>query len=193
MKEKFRSVANANESIKRDVRGLRHQLALWRMLALQHVYGDQGCDCEDIKQYNKDRADLISSGVQIPWNYAPSSPVQEEGLQGQTFSSRSLRDTVNISRYPSWPSRLESQQLDHAFSIDSRGMRGRIQNGKGANKPISSDASGGPSGPLFAKRNESALRSIPHNLCCSSGGYDAVGLSSPILAFNIEGAFVIST
>jgi hypothetical protein len=42
--------------MKREHLQLRDELTFWRMLALQHVNGRNGCQCQAVERYNNDQA-----------------------------------------------------------------------------------------------------------------------------------------
>lgn len=55
----LRSTSMANAVLRRQTRELRDQLARWRMLALEHGYGEDRCECAAIQRYNLQQASEI--------------------------------------------------------------------------------------------------------------------------------------
>lgn len=69
---KYNAAVSAYQFLKREVRKLRDQLTLWRTLALEHMYGHPGCNCEYIIRYNKNQAHITALSVQPLYAYALS-------------------------------------------------------------------------------------------------------------------------
>ncbi len=64
MDEELRDARATNGELKRQHLALRDQLSRWRMLALQHVTGEDGCQCIAIKRYNNTLMSEIMLGVE---------------------------------------------------------------------------------------------------------------------------------
>ena len=64
MSDDLRDMKSTNELLKRQCLELRNQLSYWRMHALQHISGEDGCQCDTIHQYNAKQAVEIVLGVE---------------------------------------------------------------------------------------------------------------------------------
>ena len=64
MSDDLRDMKSTNELLKRQCLELRNQLSYWRMHALQHISGEDGCQCDTIHQYNAKQAFEIVLGVE---------------------------------------------------------------------------------------------------------------------------------
>jgi hypothetical protein len=61
--EELRDARTINGELKRQHLALRDQLSRWRLLSLQHVSGEGGCQCAAIQRYNSTLMSEIILGV----------------------------------------------------------------------------------------------------------------------------------
>ena len=66
----YRSALAGNNALKRELRELRDLLTVCRTLALEHMHGNNDCNCEGLQQYNKNQAHMTALNVQSQSRYA---------------------------------------------------------------------------------------------------------------------------
>ena len=98
--EELRTSRTANEKLKRQTLAFRDQLSHWRMLALQHISGETGCQCEAIHGYNSTLMSEIMLGVERLERSLATSQT-EDAFVSQSSESPSATSTSDGPSF--WP------------------------------------------------------------------------------------------
>lgn len=90
LETRYRAVARANDRMKHELLQLRDELTHCRTLALDHLTGHGGCECDDIQEYNRHQAHITALGVQCQSAYGLGPQLQQRGSLTETRGSWSV-------------------------------------------------------------------------------------------------------